>query len=584
MAQIKKDTTLRKAILQAAITGQLISTVVEPVETTGGESLPLAAAGKPSSATPSPRGYAPKTPNEFASFENQNSVSERSERPTLPETGKQLLDRIIEERNNKLLAEWEETLKKNVGGKATLPSFASKTRAKKPAPIVASEIDEEEIPFEIPENWCWCRIDDLFSHNTGKALNKSENKEGTELEYITTSNLYWNYFELDNLKTMLFKDSEIEKCTVQKGDLLVCEGGEVGRTAIWNFDRTICIQNHIHRLRAYEASLNKSFYYFVMFLYKEGKLIDDYAKGIGIKGLSSNALGSIIIPLPPISVQNAIVAKLEQVLPLVDAYENALLQKEELKSALLDKVKKAILQEAITGKLTENWRKSATIKESGKQLLDRIIEERNAKALAEWEEKVKTNPKAKKPAPIVASEIGEEEIPFEVPESWCWCRLGDLAAIARGGSPRPINDFLTNDPDGYNWIKISDTDKGGKFINSTKQKIKKEGLYKTRLIHKGDFLLTNSMSFGRPYISNIEGCIHDGWLVFSFINELINPDFIYHLLSSPFIYDSFSQSAAGGVVQNLNTDKVIDTLVPLPPLEEQEEIVKKVEELLELCK
>ena len=604
MAQIKKDTSLRKAILQAAITGQLISDI-------GGESdvlfsnekksktkldseadLPLASrVSKRNSVvsdsertTPSPRGYAPKTPNEFASFENQNSVSERSERPTLPETGKQLLDKIIEERNNKLLADWEEALKKNVGGKATLPSFASKTRAKKPAPVVASEIDEEELPFEIPENWCWCRIDDLFSHNTGKALNKSENKEGTELEYITTSNLYWNYFELDNLKTMLFKDSEIEKCTVQKGDLLVCEGGEVGRTAIWNFDRTICIQNHIHRLRAYEASLNKSFYYFVMFLYKEGKLIDDYAKGIGIKGLSSNALGSIIIPLPPISVQNAIVAKLEQVLPLVDAYENALLQKEELKSALPDKVKKAILQEAITGKLTEAWRKSATIKESGKQLLDRIIEERNAKALADWEEALKKNPKAKKPVPVVASEIDEEEIPFEVPESWCWCRLGDLASIARGGSPRPINDFLTNEPDGYNWIKISDTDKGGKYINGTKQKIKKEGLYKTRLIHKGDFLLTNSMSFGRPYISNIDGCIHDGWLVFSFINELINPDFIYNLLSSPFIYDSFSQSAAGGVVQNLNTDKVIDTLVPLPSLKEQEEIVKKVEELLLLCK
>ena len=617
MAQIKKDTSLRKAILQAAITGQLISDI-------GGESdvlfsnekksktkldseadLPLASrVSKRNSVvsdsertTPSPRGYAPKTPNEFASFENQNSVSERSERPTLPETGKQLLDKIIEERNNKLLADWEEALKKNVGGKATLPSFASKTRAKKPAPVVASEIDEEELPFEIPENWCWCRIDDLFSHNTGKALNKSENKEGTELEYITTSNLYWNYFELDNLKTMLFKDSEIEKCTVQKGDLLVCEGGEVGRTAIWNFDRTICIQNHIHRLRAYEASLNKSFYYFVMFLYKEGKLIDDYAKGIGIKGLSSNALGSIIIPLPPISVQNAIVAKLEQVLPLVDAYENALLQKEELKSALPDKVKKAILQEAITGKLTEAWRKSATIKESGKQLLDRIIEERNAKALADWEEALKKNvggkatlpsfaskTRAKKPVPVVASEIDEEEIPFEVPESWCWCRLGDLASIARGGSPRPINDFLTNEPDGYNWIKISDTDKGGKYINGTKQKIKKEGLYKTRLIHKGDFLLTNSMSFGRPYISNIDGCIHDGWLVFSFINELINPDFIYNLLSSPFIYDSFSQSAAGGVVQNLNTDKVIDTLVPLPSLKEQEEIVKKVEELLLLCK
>ena len=141
MAQIKKDTSLRKAILQAAITGQLISDI-------GGESLPLAPAGKPSSATPSPRGYAPKTPNEFASFENQNSVSERSERPTLPETSKELLDKIIEERNNKLLADWEDALKKN-------------PKAKKPADIVASEIDEEEIPFESPENWCWCHLGEI---------------------------------------------------------------------------------------------------------------------------------------------------------------------------------------------------------------------------------------------------------------------------------------------------------------------------------------------------------------------------------------------------------------------------------------
>lgn len=168
MAQIKKDTSLRKAILQAAITGQLISDI-------GGESdvlfsnekksktkldseadLPLASrVSKRNSVvsdsertTPSPRGYAPKTPNEFASFENQNSVSERSERPTLPETGKELLDRIIEERNNKLLAEWEEALKKN-------------PKAKKPALVVASEIDEEEMPFEIPENWCWCHLGEI---------------------------------------------------------------------------------------------------------------------------------------------------------------------------------------------------------------------------------------------------------------------------------------------------------------------------------------------------------------------------------------------------------------------------------------
>ena len=603
MAQIKKDTSLRKAILQAAITGQLISDI-------GGESDVLFSNEKKSKTkldseadlllasrvckrnsvvsdsertTPSPRGYAPKTPNEFASFENQNSVSERSERPTLPETGKQLLDRIIEERNNKLLADWEEK-QTDLFASNDAHSKNAKTvrseqirllkKAKKPAPVVASEIDEEEIPFEIPENWCWCRIDDLFSHNTGKALNKSENKEGTELEYITTSNLYWNYFELDNLKTMLFKDSEIEKCTVQKGDLLVCEGGEVGRTAIWNFDRTICIQNHIHRLRAYEASLNKSFYYFVMFLYKEGKLIDDYAKGIGIKGLSSNALGSIIIPLPPISVQNAIVAKLEQVLPLVDAYENAVLQKEELKNALPDKVKKAILQEAITGQLTEAWRKSATIKESGKQLLDRIIEERNAKALADWEEALKKNPKAKKPVPVIASEIDEEEIPFEVPESWCWCHLGEIFKVTMGQSPEGSNVGEEKEGMEFHQGKIFFTDK---YIATSNQKTSEI----TKIAEPGSILLCMRAPVGKVNITDRQICIGRGLSSIVPLGE-IALEWAFHLFET--LESDFIDKSTGSTFKAITGDVVKEQLIPLPPLEEQKEIVKKVEVLLQLCK
>lgn len=111
-------------------------------------------------------------------------------------------------------------------------------------------------------------------------------------------------------------DEEIEKCTVQKGDLLVCEGGEVGRSAIWNYERTVCIQNHIHRLRVYNSQLNILFYYHVLHLFKESKIIDNYAKGIGIKGLSSNALGSIIVPLPPLDEQEEIVKKVEELLEL----------------------------------------------------------------------------------------------------------------------------------------------------------------------------------------------------------------------------------------------------------------------------
>ena len=161
----------------------------------------------------------------------------------------------------------------------------------------------DEVPFDIPKNWEWVRLGNVFSHNTGKALNAS-NRSGELLEYITTSNLYWNRFELGKLKKMYFTDSEIDKCTISKGDLLVCEGGDFGRSAIWTYDFNMRIQNHIHRLRPY-APVNIKFYYYLFFLYKNVGLIG--GKGIGIQGLSSNALHQILFPLPPFAEQQRVV-------------------------------------------------------------------------------------------------------------------------------------------------------------------------------------------------------------------------------------------------------------------------------------
>lgn len=168
-------------------------------------------------------------------------------------------------------------------------------------------------------------------------------------------------------------------------------------------------------------------------------------------------------------------------------------------------------------------------------------------------------------------------VPFEVPDSWEWCKLGTVNEIARGGSPRPIKDYLTNDASGINWIKIGDTTKDGKYIDSVKERIRPEGVKKSRMVHKGDFLLTNSMSFGRPYILNVDGCIHDGWLVISPIGEAYMSDFLYYLLSSSFAFEQFTNVASGGVVTNLNSDKVADTKFPLPPLAEQKRIVVEIE-------
>ena len=169
---------------------------------------------------------------------------------------------------------------------------------------IGSEVKNitEEIPFEIPETWEWTRLGMIFQHNTGKALNAS-NTRGSKRKYITTSNLYWGFFKLDKLREMLFTDEEIEKCSVKQGDLLVCEGGYIGRAAVWNFDYPMCIQNHIHKLRPL-IPLNIYFYFYVFYAYKNSGLIG--GKGIGIQGLSSNALDRLLLPLPSVNEQNQI--------------------------------------------------------------------------------------------------------------------------------------------------------------------------------------------------------------------------------------------------------------------------------------
>ena len=171
-----------------------------------------------------------------------------------------------------------------------------------------------------PVGWIETILGELFSHNTGKALNSS-NKEGIFKDYLTTSNGYWNKFDFTAIKQMPFKESELNKCTVTKGDLLVCEGGDIGRSAIWNYDYDICIQNHIHRLRP-KIDLCVPFYYYTLAYLKENNLIG--GKGIGLLGLSSNALHKIEIPLPPLAEQQRIVQKIKKLFSVLDNIQKAL--------------------------------------------------------------------------------------------------------------------------------------------------------------------------------------------------------------------------------------------------------------------
>ena len=165
-----------------------------------------------------------------------------------------------------------------------------------------------------------------------------------------------------------------------------------------------------------------------------------------------------------------------------------------------------------------------------------------------------------------------------------WRTLGEISMIVRGASPRPIKNFITNDSNGIPWIKIGDVLPKSKYITNTQEKITKEGAEKSRFVHKGDFILSNSMSFGRPYILKIDGCIHDGWLSISGFDKYVSADYLYYALTSGQIQQEMKKRASfGGAVQNLNSDIVKAISIPIPPKKEQERIVAILDRFDKLC-
>ena len=433
-----------------------------------------------------------------------------------------------------------------------------KLKKEKPLP----EITEDEKPFEIPEGWIWVRLGELFQHNTGKALNSAD-REGSRLTYITTSNLYWDRFELDKLKEMPFSPSEIEKCSVKKGDLLVCEGGDFGRAAIWPYNDEIRIQNHIHRLRPFGNLVVKYFYYLFL-LYKKTGLIS--GKGIGIQGLSSKAIHILTFPLPPLAEQKRIVAKIEELLPLVDRYEQAWTKLEDFNRRFPEDMKKSILQQAIQGKLVEQRPEEGTAQELYAQIQ------------AEKQRLIQSG-KLKKEKPL--PEITEDEKPFEIPEGWMWVSVGSVCINIQYGSSQK------SAKEGKVAVLRMGNIQNGKLVfdklvyTSDESEIQKYPLKYNDLL----FNRTNSKELvGKTAIYKGEiPAIYAGYLV-RMTPLYIDSDYLNYVMQSQF-YWSYCQSVRSDAIgqSNINAEKLKCFVFPLPPLAEQKRIVARLEELLLLC-
>ena len=424
---------------------------------------------------------------------------------------------------------------------------------------VLSEITEDEKPFDIPESWMWVYIGDLFQHNTGKALNGSD-KSGNPYEYITTSNVYWNRFELDKLKTMMFTDAEIEKCTIQKGDLLVLEGGDCGRTAIWNYDFPMRIQNHIHRLRPY-ADVCIEYFYYIFYLYKNAGMIN--GKGIAIQGLSANALHSLIVPLPPLAEQKRIVAKIEELLPLIDRYEEAWTKLEEFNKRFPGDMQKSLLQMAIQGKLVEQRPEEGT----GEELYTQIQAEKQAL--------IKFG-KIKKDKPL--PEITDDEKPFDIPESWKWVYIGDLfqhnSGKALNGSDKSGNPYEYITTSNVYWNRFE--------LEKLKTMLFTDAEIEKCTVQKGDLLVLEGGDCGRAAIWNYDFPMR----IQNHIHRLrpyaeVCIEYFYHIF---YLYKNAGLINGKGIaIQGLSANALHSLIVPLPPLAEQKRIVAKLEQLLPLC-
>ena len=359
------------------------------------------------------------------------------------------------------------------------------------------------------QGWEIKRLGDVCTSDLGKTLNQSKDT-GDMHPYLCAINILWDKIDFTTVKQTRFESSEIDRYSVRKDDLLICEGGDIGRAAIWDKDETMLYQNALHRVRFYGSIIPRFCLLYLRFLKNTGVLDGRYGKGVTIKHLVKSSLLSIPIPVPPIAEQEKIVAELDCLSGIIEK------KKQQLKE--LDNLAQSIFYEM----------------------------------------------------------FGD---PVENDKGWEVKKIGEVCIVERGGSPRPINAFITDDENGVNWIKIGDATEGSRFITSTKEKIIPEGVRKSRMVYKGDFILSNSMSFGKPYIMGVDGCIHDGWLVLRDKDNVFDKTYLYYYLGSSHVYQEFKRLAVGGVVNNLNSELVRGVRVAIPSFSVQQDFASKIESI-----
>lgn len=445
-----------------------------------------------------------------------------------------------------------ELLKKVAKEKATLIKEGKFKKQEQPP------LKPAEWRYNLPIMWQWVRFGDIALHNAGKTLDSGRNS-GDLRDYITTSNLYWGYFDLTDVRQMPIREEELEKCSATKGDLLICEGGEAGRASVWTESRDICFQNHIHRARLFGGIDPFYAYRFFEHLSMSGQ-IEKYRKGVGISNMSGKALASIVFPLPPLAEQQRIVAKVDELMALCDQLEQQQEDSVRTHASLVETLLGALTAASERGAFAEAWQRIAshfdtlfTTESSIDQLKQTILQLAVMGKLVDegstWNESALED---------VAAEI--VDCPHSTPK---WTDEGEICVRT--------NQFKAG------CLDLSDS----RFVS--------EETYKERIQRltpkSGDILYSREggiLGIACSVPPDTKLCLGQRMMLIR-AGENLASEFLELVLNSPLITEIARRKTTGGAAPRVNVSTVKAYPIPLPPLAEQHRIVAKVDELVALC-
>ena len=435
-------------------------------------------------------------------------------------------------------------------------------RAKRgnPSPKTIIPLDKGEVPFEIPDNWEWVRLGDVASLCLGKMLDKSKNK-GTYCRYLRNVNIRWGEFDFSDIAEMKFEDVADNRFLIKYGDLVMCEGGEPGRCAVWTDSDTIHFQKALHRIRFFNGFIPK-FYQYLFFFYANKKILDNYFTGSTIKHLTGESLREIPIPLPPLAEQQRIVAKIEEAFAEVDAVE----KNKELLKTHIKQTRQKILDLAIHGKLVPQDKADG----SARELLSAILSEAQSaksKDLKHSGKPTADNPHYEKMA----------DVPFEIPDSWEWVKLGDVGKWQSGTTPSKSDSSYYKDGT-IPWLNTGDLNDG--IIREIPKKVTEKALAETslRLNKAGSVCIAMyGATIGKIGILSMPATTNQACCVCNNLKNFVNQMWLFYFLKNH--KQEFIEAGFGGAQPNISKEKITATLFPLPPLAEQKRIVDKIEEV-----